>query len=184
MAQIALDMPTTGNPNLAPPAFHVMTKPRGAICNLDCSYCYFLSKEMLYPGSRFEMADRQLGEYTRQYIESQQVPEDQPFLLGQILGRGAQLSAAIVGPGATLAGHRPTRHRGAYSGPTAGSPQQSVSGRHGPAHREAPGRTDVARRHQHSGEQSCEVQGGQGAEGRGQWLSPSNNKPATTTSPH
>ncbi|MCP5094202.1 MAG: anaerobic sulfatase maturase [Chloroflexi bacterium] len=59
----------------APPAFHIMTKPRGAICNLDCKYCYFLSKEMLYPGSRFRMADEMLETYTRQYIESQRVPE-------------------------------------------------------------------------------------------------------------
>ena len=40
----------------APPAFHVMAKPTGAVCNLDCEYCFFLSKEMLYPGSRFRMA--------------------------------------------------------------------------------------------------------------------------------
>ena len=36
----------------APLAFHVMAKPTGAVCNLDCEYCFFLSKEMLYPGSR------------------------------------------------------------------------------------------------------------------------------------
>ena len=30
--------------------FHVLAKPTGAICNLDCKYCFFLSKEMLYPG--------------------------------------------------------------------------------------------------------------------------------------
>ena len=35
----------------APLAFHVMAKPTGAVCNLDCEYCFFLSKEMLYPGS-------------------------------------------------------------------------------------------------------------------------------------
>lgn len=57
-----------------PPSFHVMLKPRGAICNLDCSYCYYLSKELLYPGSRFRMAHDLLEEYTRQYIEAQQVP--------------------------------------------------------------------------------------------------------------
>ena len=34
----------------APLAFHVMAKPTGAVCNLDCEYCFFLSKEMLYPG--------------------------------------------------------------------------------------------------------------------------------------
>jgi uncharacterized protein len=58
-----------------PPAFHIMTKPRGAICNLDCKYCYFLSKEMLYPGSRSRMADELLETYTQQYIESQRVNE-------------------------------------------------------------------------------------------------------------
>lgn len=30
-------------------AFHVMTKPIGPICNLDCSYCYYLEKEKLLP---------------------------------------------------------------------------------------------------------------------------------------
>ncbi len=59
----------------AVPAFHLMTKPRGAICNLDCKYCYFLSKERLYPDSSFRMSESLLEEYTRQYIESQHVPE-------------------------------------------------------------------------------------------------------------
>ena len=58
-----------------PPSFHLMTKPSGAICNLDCKYCYFLSKEKLYPGSNFRMSETLLEEYTRQYIEAQQVPE-------------------------------------------------------------------------------------------------------------
>jgi len=61
--------------NPAPPLFHVMTKPTGAICNLDCKYCYFLSKEMLYPGSRFRMADELLATYTKQYIDSQKSRE-------------------------------------------------------------------------------------------------------------
>ena len=41
----------------APLAFHVMAKPTGATCNLDCEYCFFLSKEMLYPSSNFRMAE-------------------------------------------------------------------------------------------------------------------------------
>ena len=45
-----LTMPGTPLP------FHLMAKPTGATCNLDCEYCFFLSKEMLYPGSRFRMA--------------------------------------------------------------------------------------------------------------------------------
>jgi uncharacterized protein len=52
-----------------------MLKPRGAICNLDCEYCFYLAKEMLYPGSRSRMAENLLEEYTRQYIEAQQIPE-------------------------------------------------------------------------------------------------------------
>lgn len=57
------------------PSYHTMVKPRGAICNLDCKYCYFLSKEMMYPGSRFRMADEILETFIRQYIESQSVSE-------------------------------------------------------------------------------------------------------------
>src|SRR4029078_11966817 len=52
----------------APPAFHLLAKPTGAVCNLDCSYCFFLSKEMLYPGSRFRMAGELLDAYNRQLI--------------------------------------------------------------------------------------------------------------------
>jgi uncharacterized protein len=51
-----------------------MTKPRGAICNLDCTYCYYLSKEMLYTGSHFRMSNELLEEYIRQYIAAQCVP--------------------------------------------------------------------------------------------------------------
>lgn len=54
----------------APAAFHLLAKPTGAICNLDCEYCFFLSKEMLYPGSRFRMADDLLETYLRQLIEA------------------------------------------------------------------------------------------------------------------
>ena len=53
-----------------------MLKPRGAICNLDCAYCYFLSKEQLYPNSEFRMSDAVLEAYSRQYIQAQsQMPE-------------------------------------------------------------------------------------------------------------
>jgi uncharacterized protein len=59
----------------APDGFHLLAKPTGAVCNLDCSYCFFLSKEMLYPGSRFRMADDLLELYIRQLIESHRTPE-------------------------------------------------------------------------------------------------------------
>jgi uncharacterized protein len=57
--------------------FHLLSKPTGAICNLDCKYCFFLSKEMLYPGSRFRMADDMLETYIRQLLESQPGPDVQ-----------------------------------------------------------------------------------------------------------
>ena len=55
--------------------FHIMVKPTGSRCNLDCEYCYFLSKERMYPGSKFRMDKKLLELYVKQYIESQQYPE-------------------------------------------------------------------------------------------------------------
>jgi uncharacterized protein len=55
----------------APATFHVLAKPTGAICNLDCKYCFFLAKEELYPNSRFRMPDDVLESYIRQQLESQ-----------------------------------------------------------------------------------------------------------------
>jgi uncharacterized protein len=54
-----------------PHAFHVLVKPAGAVCNLACRYCYFLSKADLYPGSRFRMPDGVLETYVRQLLEAQ-----------------------------------------------------------------------------------------------------------------
>jgi uncharacterized protein len=51
--------------------FHVLAKPTGAVCNLDCKYCFFLSKQALYPESNFRMADDLLEIYIRQLLESQ-----------------------------------------------------------------------------------------------------------------
>lgn len=90
-----------------PPAFHVMTKPRGAICNLDCAYCYFLAKERLYPGSRFKMADDLLEDYIRQYIDAQRVPEvtfawqgGEPTLMGlDFFRRAVELQRQYRRPG-------------------------------------------------------------------------------------
>jgi len=52
-----------------------MLKPRGPVCNLACGYCYYLSKERLYPGACFRMTEELLESFTRQYIEAQRVPE-------------------------------------------------------------------------------------------------------------
>lgn len=53
--------------------FHVLAKPIGPICNLDCEYCFYLKKESeIYPGVRnFRMDDETLQTFVRSYIESQ-----------------------------------------------------------------------------------------------------------------
>ena len=94
----------------APSAFHVMVKPGGAICNLDCEYCYFLSKEQLYPGSPFRLDDELLGTYTKQYIAAQTANEvtfawqgGEPTLLGlPFFERALELQARHKRPGMTL----------------------------------------------------------------------------------
>src|SRR5512147_500402 len=51
--------------------FQIMVKTVGAICNLDCHYCYYLEKENLYPkGSNFRLDDKTLEEYIKQHIQA------------------------------------------------------------------------------------------------------------------
>jgi uncharacterized protein len=58
-----------------PTAFNVMVKPAGPLCNLDCTYCYYLEKKKLYPGkSDFRMSEELLEDFTRQFIEANDVP--------------------------------------------------------------------------------------------------------------
>lgn len=73
-----------------PPRIHVLAKPAGAVCNLDCKYCFFLSKEKLYLGSRFRMAEHLLQIYLRQLLQSHRGPEvviawqgGEPTLMGR-----------------------------------------------------------------------------------------------------
>jgi uncharacterized protein len=58
-----------------PPRFHLLAKPSGSTCNIDCTYCFFLSKEALYPNSRSRMSDETLDSYIRQLLESHETPE-------------------------------------------------------------------------------------------------------------
>jgi uncharacterized protein len=94
----------------SPPAFHLLAKPTGAVCNLDCSYCFFLSKEMLYPGSRFRMADEMLDSYLRQLIEGHQTPDvtvawqgGEPTLMGlEFFERSIELAERYRKPGMAI----------------------------------------------------------------------------------
>ncbi len=70
--------------------YHVMAKPVGPICNLDCRYCFYLEKENLYGQKRdWAMPDEVLESYIRQYIDAHDSPElsfawqgGEPTLLG------------------------------------------------------------------------------------------------------
>ncbi|WP_407343352.1 anaerobic sulfatase maturase [Pengzhenrongella phosphoraccumulans] len=52
-------------------AFSVVAKPNGAACNLDCSYCFFLSKELLYDDARQRMSEEVLRDYVRTFLSNQ-----------------------------------------------------------------------------------------------------------------
>ena len=56
--------------------FQVFAKPTGAVCNLACGYCYYLEKEMLYPGkASYGMPDDVLKTYIRQLMAASDGPE-------------------------------------------------------------------------------------------------------------
>ncbi len=69
---------------------HVMIKPTGPTCNLNCNYCYYLSKDtLLSTGSKWRISDETLENFIRQYIEQQNAKEivfswqgGEPTLLG------------------------------------------------------------------------------------------------------
>ena len=56
-------------------SFQLMAKPIGAICNLNCKYCFYTPKKELYPNIGVGMSDEVLEEYTRQYIGAMNIPE-------------------------------------------------------------------------------------------------------------
>ena len=93
-------------PTGQPRGFHVLAKPIGPICNLDCTYCFYLEKQRLYPDERqWRMSDEVLEEYIRQYIQEQAGPEihfawqgGEPTLLGvEFFGKVVQLQQKHAG---------------------------------------------------------------------------------------
>ncbi len=55
---------------------YVMTKPAGSTCNLACEYCYYLEKSNLYREEKVHaMSDELLERFTKEYIESQTMPQ-------------------------------------------------------------------------------------------------------------
>ena len=54
---------------------YVMAKPVGALCNMDCEYCYYLEKSGLYQERKQNrMSDDTLERFTQAYIECQTSP--------------------------------------------------------------------------------------------------------------
>jgi uncharacterized protein len=88
-------------------SFHVLAKPNGPICNLDCEYCFYLEKESLYPADRFRMTDDLLATYVSQLLESQPDGEvtvawqgGEPTLMGvDFFSRAVQLAEQHRRPG-------------------------------------------------------------------------------------
>jgi uncharacterized protein len=101
-----LPTPPTG----APPGFHLLAKPSGSTCNIDCTYCFFLSKEALYPNDKQRMSDQTLETYIRQLLESHRTPQvtvawqgGEPTLMGlDFFKRSVELVEQYRRPGQTV----------------------------------------------------------------------------------
>lgn len=61
--------------------FSVVTKPTGAACNLDCTYCFFLSKELLYDADGQRMSEETLRAHIANQLDSQ--PDGDVMLVWQ-----------------------------------------------------------------------------------------------------
>jgi uncharacterized protein len=69
---------------------HVVAKPIGPACNLNCDYCFYLEKQALFgEGENYRMNDTVLSAFITKYIASQPTPEvefvwqgGEPTLLG------------------------------------------------------------------------------------------------------
>lgn len=73
-----------------PLSFNLMIKPAGSLCNLGCSYCYYLDKAEIYSGKEPIMSREMLETVIRTYIKTCETPEvtfnwhgGEPLLLGK-----------------------------------------------------------------------------------------------------
>ena len=100
----------TTTPQNAPPGFHLLAKPSGSTCNIDCTYCFFLSKEALYPADKQRMSDATLEIHIRQLLESHRMPQvtvawqgGEPTLMGlDFFRRAIDLVEQYRRPGQTV----------------------------------------------------------------------------------
>ena len=69
---------------------HVLAKPIGPVCDINCDYCFYLEKRALFGSTEhYRMPDEVLADYIQQYVDSQPTPVDEfvwhggePTLLG------------------------------------------------------------------------------------------------------
>lgn len=58
-----------------PQGLHVVAKPIGPLCNLNCEYCFYLEKQALFkPDEKYRMTDDVLRTFIANYITSQPTP--------------------------------------------------------------------------------------------------------------
>ena len=72
-----------------PAAFNIMLKSAGSLCNLRCTYCYYLDKAEIYGRREPRMSEGMLETVIREYIAANDVPEvtfnwhgGEPLLMG------------------------------------------------------------------------------------------------------
>lgn len=75
---------------------HLMAKPAGPQCNLNCEYCFYLEKKALFgTAEKYRMPEAVLKAYIDKYIRSQPTPVvefvwqgGEPTLLGMDFFKG------------------------------------------------------------------------------------------------
>ena len=118
----------------APRAFNVMAKPIGALCNLNCTYCYYLEKQGLYADEKMpRMSDEVLERFIRDYIAAQEVPQVQfvwqggePSLLGIDFFRSEKFSNSKKNT-PTARKSKTLSRRTERSSPTSGRPSSPTT---------------------------------------------------------
>lgn len=73
MAKVANTSERTGSP--VGESLHVIAKPIGAVCDIQCDYCFYLEKRGLFPSDEsYRMQDEVLSRYIDQYVAAQPGP--------------------------------------------------------------------------------------------------------------
>ncbi len=63
------------DPQINPQGIHVVVKPVGPSCNLNCEYCFYLEKKALFsPEGTYRMNDEVLRSFITSYITTQPTP--------------------------------------------------------------------------------------------------------------